>query len=807
MFKWWKNLKIKWAKRELEKYAPRGEHLAYITKEEADLLKKHGGAGLKVTATGIPSYFKIFKKIGDFVGDVLGGVGDFVGDIIGDVGDFIGDIVGGAINFIGNITNGFLGMLGMSFDMPEYETPSSFEVMQQGILVNKQSAVSGIPVVYGRRRVGGTRVFIDTVGDKNQYLLVCLALAEGEIEGIDKVYIDDYEVEFPDRSGSNNLYTKERVMEIGSRLANGQDSPYHINGKPRARIEIFHGTEDQQSSSILSQSRFWTPKHRLRGVAYLAMRFEWVKAEFDGTEQTTYNPWQGVPTVQVEMYGKKVLTAYSASDNTDSNTSSYETQQANTGVGTFTYSDNPANCILDYLRNPRYGKGLNDNRIDFGAFRTAKLTCEQPIQFSDTFTSNFMVCNAVVNTEDTMMNNVKRLLQSCRGFLPYVDGKYRLKVETAEIPVDQFEITDDMIIGDISIQSPDKNAKYNECHLTYADEDQEYESNLYVYADPDAAAQDGEPLILKTSAPTITKIDRIKHIAKYMVDRSRKQLIVNIRTTNEGQSIVSGDLVRINHQYSRTVGGTDITDYLFKSPTGTAVDSTYQSPEMIFRVVATTLNFDGTVGLQLMEHDNFIYAVNVEDPVPGPGPGPNPPPQPPAPPDPEPPAPIPPKQCDVGQHYDFEVGDCVPDDPEEPDPPENPPPPDDPPVTPPPEPDPFVPSIASGVENGRGYVEYVVRPPRTTNILLGLHLTNATTGAQRIFTMVPTGGLITKRIRSGDQYMTINPGHVIEWKLLETVASVGGGAVRTLTSGVLVVAGPVGTNTVSSTNPSAGGYA
>ena len=53
MFKWFTNLKIKIAKRILEKYAPKGEFLAYINKKEAKILKKLGGAGLKIKETGI----------------------------------------------------------------------------------------------------------------------------------------------------------------------------------------------------------------------------------------------------------------------------------------------------------------------------------------------------------------------------------------------------------------------------------------------------------------------------------------------------------------------------------------------------------------------------------------------------------------------------------------------------------------------------------------------------------------------------------------------------------------------------------
>ena len=47
---------IKKAKNLLNKYAPKGEELAYINSKEANLLKKMGGTGEDVNSTGIKSY-------------------------------------------------------------------------------------------------------------------------------------------------------------------------------------------------------------------------------------------------------------------------------------------------------------------------------------------------------------------------------------------------------------------------------------------------------------------------------------------------------------------------------------------------------------------------------------------------------------------------------------------------------------------------------------------------------------------------------------------------------------------------------
>lgn len=73
-------------------------------------------------------------------------------------------------------------------------TGTDFDDQQQagGVLVNKQSNIDPIPVIYGRRKVGGVRAFISTGGGKkNEYLYIALVLSEGEIDAIEEIYIND----------------------------------------------------------------------------------------------------------------------------------------------------------------------------------------------------------------------------------------------------------------------------------------------------------------------------------------------------------------------------------------------------------------------------------------------------------------------------------------------------------------------------------------------------------------------------------------------------------------------------------------
>lgn len=517
------------------------------------------------------------------------------------MGGAIGKVFKKIIKAVTNIFSGFMGAFGMSFDTPDMGGGASYEAQAQGMTVNKQSNVAGIPVVYGERRLGGVRVFVATTGSDNKYLYICLAVCEGEIDSFTKLYINDEAQSISSFSTS--------TVDVSS------DSKYFVNGTSRAQFQFFTGSETQSASSLLKEHPDWNDSHRLQGVAYVACRFEWVKAEYDNDgNQTLYNPWQGVPTINVEVRGRKVLSGdYSSHGTTTANTYGADT-------GSFTFSNNPADCLLDYLRNPRYGKGLSDNRIDWTQFRASQVICDTNVDFPiqqangtvDNINQDFLDCNIYLKPEDNLFQNTKKLLQTCRGFLPYTNGQYQLRIEAAELnPANLLEITDDMIIGGVTIQSPDKNSKYNEANITFNNSAKEFEADTAVYKDTEAFTEDGgESLVLTMGAPGITTRERANQFAKYMVDRSRKQLQLILTTTSETQQLVAGDLCTLSHSYYTQTDDfpTGPEAWMFKAPNS----HLYTVPEYIWRVTSQKLNYDGTVDLVLLEHQNDIYDVTVQ---------------------------------------------------------------------------------------------------------------------------------------------------------------------------------------------------
>ena len=109
----------------------------------------------------------------------------------------------------------------------------------------------------------------------------------------------------------------------------------------RVQVQFFDGRDDQTVSSILDAAPNWGTNHRLRGLAYLACRFEWKKIE--SQEDADNNPFRsGVPRVNALIEGRKIL------DVTGINASTYNTAYAS---DTLTYTTNPVSVLVDYMRN------------------------------------------------------------------------------------------------------------------------------------------------------------------------------------------------------------------------------------------------------------------------------------------------------------------------------------------------------------------------------------------------------------------------------------------------------------------------
>ena len=476
------------------------------------------------------------------------------------IGKFLGNI--NPFVAIGVLAIGWLFLRSRKPEVPDFGT-NDFEETERGILVNKQSNNASIPIVYGERLIGGTRVFIQTSGTDNEFLYVALVLSEGEINSIEEIRVDEKVVTF-DGALSDNV----------QRSVASSDSNFYKDAQSYITIEPHFGADGQSASSLLSTLSSWGTNHKLSGICYLALKFKWNSDVFGG-----------IPNVTAKIKGRKVVTLDSSLNESSP-----------------TFSTNPAFCLLDYLRNERYGKGIATSNIDLQSFRDASQICiTQVTPFSSGSDINIFDTNAVLDTSKKVIDNVRELLRGCRGYLPYVQGKYRLVIETTGSA--SVSLTEDDILNGFTLASPTKNSKFNRVIATFINPDRNFQADQITFPPTDDSslpsadqhatmktADGGFLLEGRFDFATITSPYQAEEMAEIILRRSRESLGLNITAGFNAYKLHIGDIVNIT-----------------LSSLGFSAKA--------FRVIEMVFNADYTITLSLVEHQDSFYTFATKGQV------------------------------------------------------------------------------------------------------------------------------------------------------------------------------------------------
>ena len=472
------------------------------------------------------------------------------------------DIVEDAIDFVVDVVVDVISWIIPTPEIPDFGV-GEFDDYETGLLLNKQSNDASIPVMYGERLIGGTRIMLQSSGAANEYLYICLAIAEGEINAIDEIRINDKAVTW---SGSLTDNTQRTVASNDDNFFKADPTVDGSSAESLITVEPHFGSDGQSASSLLSSLSNWGSNHKLSGICYLALKFKWNQDAFSG-----------VPKVQVLIQGKKVV----------SYNSSLVAQTA-------AYSTNPAWCMLDFLTNERYGKGLSTTDINLQSFYDASQICvTQVTPYSGGSDINIFETNAVLDTSKKVLENVRELIKGCRGYLPYIGGKYNLVIETTGSST--LSLNEDDVFGGIKLQSENKNNKYNRVIVSFINPARNYQvdevqfpqidDSGYATADKHAtmkAADGGFLLEGRFDFKTITSPYQAEEMAEVILRRSRSAKTLSINASAKAYDITIGDIIDVTH-------------------------SSLGYSSKLFRVVGQTFNQDFTVGLSLIEHADAFY--------------------------------------------------------------------------------------------------------------------------------------------------------------------------------------------------------
>ncbi len=505
--------------------------------------------------------------------------GGFIGDIIDSVVDIVEDVVDIVVDVVEDV-------IGWLVPMPEIPDFGELHAEQQakGILVNKFTANAHIPIIYGTRKVGGNVVFLETSGTDNEFLYMAVVLSEGEIDDIPTIHVND-----------NLVLLDGDIADNVQRGVNTLDSNFRgdlDDGTTESLITVepHFGSDTQTASSLLSETNGWGIEHKLSGLAYLAIKFKWNPEKFGS-----------LPTVQANVKGRKVY-----NPNLDGTVTGGSGSHRKDTSSTWEFSDNPILQLLDYLRNDRFGMGIPDSYFDsnFADWQTASDVCD--VTFTP-FTGSLarpklMSSNTVVDTSRKSIDNVKNFVRGSRSYLNFTGGKYNVLVETTGSA--SITLTEDNIIGGITVQSKNKNSRYNRVIVNFINPDKNSQSDTAQFPPVDETGLDSadQHETMKTEDgglllegrfdfSMLTNAFQAQEMAEVILRRSRSSLDISLRADATALDLSIGDIVNITH----------------------ATPSFSAKP---FRVQGMTINADHTVSLQCSEHQDSFYAVGTQVPLP-----------------------------------------------------------------------------------------------------------------------------------------------------------------------------------------------
>lgn len=370
----------------------------------------------------------------------------------------------------------------------------------RGYTVNQRGSALDHQIVYGRARVGGVVVFNGTTGTNNRLLHQVIAYTGHEIEDFDEIYINDARVTGIDGNGNVTQIT----------LPDGSTSSRY-NGFIRIKEHL--GASDQAADAdLVAEVTEWTANHRLRGIAYLYVRYTF---DADGFPN-------GVPEVTVTVKGKKVF---------DPRTS------------TTAWSDNPALCLRDYLTSD-YGLGEAAANIDDTLVSAAANVCDQ----TDTIAGTARyTCNGNFTTGQTPDDIIGDLLTSMSGLLWYAQGEWRMKPGYWVAPTVEF--TEDDLRSNVFVNTRhSRRDNFNTIRGTFRGDETDWQLTDYPEVTNAAflSADNGQESVADIELPFTDNSIEARRIARIMLERNRQQLTVGASFGLRAFQVQVGDVVQLS---------------------------------------------------------------------------------------------------------------------------------------------------------------------------------------------------------------------------------------------------------------------
>ena len=384
---------------------------------------------------------------------------------------------------------------GASYLIAKAQARSAFQDQAQGRLLSRREPIAPHRIVYGKLRVGGPIVFLETTSTSNEFLHIVIVLASHEINAVTAVYFDDYELQL---DGSGN--------ETGD-----------FDGFARVKWKLGTANQTAFEDLVTESDGLWTVDHRLRGRAALYVRLKYSTDKFPN----------GIPNITAIIEGKKV----------------YDPRSLTTA-----YSTNPALIIADFLKDTAYGLGVPSNEIDQTALIAAANICDEDIPLDAGGTENRYEAHGSFDSVETPEAILNKLVTSMAGKLLLTNGYWVILAGAYRTPT--ITLDEDDLRAGIRIQTlQSKNQQFNSIRGVFAAPENLYQPTDFpaiksaTYIAEDSGVETWKDITL----PFTTSVTMAQRLAKIDLLRSRQQISLIYPAKLSAFNVQVGDVVYINN--------------------------------------------------------------------------------------------------------------------------------------------------------------------------------------------------------------------------------------------------------------------
>jgi hypothetical protein len=419
-----------------------------------------------------------------------------------------------------------------------------------------------LPVVYGEKRVAGQIIMAD-ISSNNQVMAFIIALSEGPVEAIDKVTWENKDLNFSSALSSSSQGTT-------SILGNDDRDGNPTNGGAidfdgvaydflDGNIEVAVFPAGGRCPQMELFSTKWNTNSTNRTMPNVAYAF--VKLTYDRDNRVT-----GLPSkLFFNVRGRTV--------------SRLDDALGNFSASIF-MSKNPADCLIDYLINTRYGCGIPASSLDYSTFFSHKTFCNFSIDHlesscSDASFTNEIACttaghtwsqhtntvsaprytvNGVINTNQELDVNISNLTIGNGGVFTYNLGKFGLVSEGAQSVSQRGSVdvtfSEDNIIGKIEITGAGFDRVLNEVTTRFTSLTQQQQEEQVKVEIPVGSPirNDNEPRLEETITLPFTESNvEAERVATVILNESRQALVVKFSSDLKNTDIQAGDVILISH--------------------------------------------------------------------------------------------------------------------------------------------------------------------------------------------------------------------------------------------------------------------